>query len=141
MKNMKEFISRSLADTQGIAKRLAATLKGNEIIVLHGGLGAGKTAFCKALAKALGVKEVVTSPTFTFLKCYQGRFPFYHFDLYRAESEDEVVELGLREYIGKGVCAIEWNKFGNLGEVTEISITVDEHTGIRYIKQQVTCCT
>ena len=120
---MQKKLSKSVEDTAKIAREFAKKLKGNETILLHGELGAGKTAFAKALAAALGVEETVTSPTFTFLKTYTGRAPFFHFDLYRAKDETELLELGLKEYIGEGICVIEWNCFKNLGKVIEVKIT------------------
>lgn len=80
--------------------------------MLEGELGAGKTTFTKGLAKALGVTDEVVSPTFIMMREYEGRLPLYHFDLYRISCEDELEELGLKEYLyGNGVCVIEWNKF------------------------------
>lgn len=108
-----EFISKSSDETMTFAARIAEACKGNEIILLDGELGAGKTTFTKGFAKALGIEQNVTSPTFTLMKTYsEGRLTLYHFDLYRAESEDDVEELGFRDYFeAGGVCIIEWNKF------------------------------
>lgn len=109
---MAKYISKSVEDTYALARKIAERLKGGEVILLNGNLGAGKTTFTKGLAKALGIDEVVTSPTFTFMKEYKGRLSLYHFDMYRAEDEDELYELGLSDYLyADGVCVIEWNKF------------------------------
>ena len=110
-----------------MAEKIARTLRGGEVIVLSGELGAGKTAFTKALAAALGVKETVLSPTFTMVKEYKGEnLGLYHFDLYRIEDEAELEELGLDEYFSSdAVTVIEWNKldFSDFpGKVIEISI-------------------
>ena len=68
------------------------------IITLRGDLGAGKTAFTKLFAKALGITQIVTSPTFTLMNEYdEGKFPLYHFDMYRIENSEEIYELGFRE--------------------------------------------
>ena len=93
-------------------------------------MGAGKTTFTKGLALALGVQDTVTSPTFTFMKSYEGRLTLYHFDMYRAENEDELYELGLADYLDMdGVCVIEWNKFENIKNSIVINIkAIDEHT-------------
>lgn len=118
-----EYISNSEKDTLELAERIAATCVGNEIIVLDGDLGAGKTTFTKGFAKAIGIKRTVTSPTFTLMKSYaDGKFPLYHFDLYRITDEAEVEELGFSDYLGSdGICLIEWNKFSNLkGNIIEI---------------------
>lgn len=80
------------------------------VITLDGDLGAGKTAFSQAVAKAIGVRHVVNSPTFTIIKEYRGEhLPFYHMDVYRL-SQDEADELGLDEYFyGEGVTLVEWS--------------------------------
>ena len=110
-----KFLSHSAEETFALAKRVADKLKGGEIILLNGDLGAGKTTFTKGLARALGVKETVTSPTFTYVKEYDGRLTFYHFDMYRVSDADEVYELGLEEYFYKGgVVVVEWNKFDDV---------------------------
>ena len=129
-----KFISRSISDTDRLARSVAASIKGGEIILLGGRLGAGKTAFTKCLAKALGVKETVTSPTFTFMKSYKGdNLNLYHFDMYRACDEDELYELGLEEYLyAGGVCVIEWNKFTGIAKPISIDIEVSD-TGARLV--------
>ncbi|MCI7401497.1 MAG: tRNA (adenosine(37)-N6)-threonylcarbamoyltransferase complex ATPase subunit type 1 TsaE [Christensenella sp.] len=125
-----EYFSKSVQDTYEIASEFASSLKGGEVILLNGDLGAGKTTFTKGLAKALGIEDVVTSPTFTFMKEYHGKFDLYHFDLYRAEDESELYELGLNDYLYQnGVCVIEWNKFENIENPITIDIeTIDENT-------------
>ncbi len=122
---MIKFTAKNIEDTDALAARIAEKLKGGEIILLNGNLGAGKTTFTKGLAKALGVDEVVTSPTFTFMKEYHGRLDLYHFDMYRVEDEDELYELGLNEYLYmRGVCVIEWNKFKDIKNYIRIDIHV-----------------
>ena len=81
-----------------------------QIIALSGDLGAGKTTLTKAIAEGLGIRETVTSPTFTIVKEYRsGRLPLFHFDVYRIGDIDEMYELGYEEYFfGDGVCVIEW---------------------------------
>ena len=113
-----KFVSEKVEDTYAAAFVLAEKLTGGEVILLEGRLGAGKTTFTKGLAAALGVKERVTSPTFTIMNEYDGgRLKLYHLDMYRIGGEDEVYELGLEEFLfGSGVTVIEWNKFVNLPE-------------------------
>lgn len=126
---MAKYISESVEDTYALARKIAERLKGGEVILLNGNLGAGKTTFTKGLAKALGIDEVVTSPTFTFMKEYKGRLSLYHFDMYRAEDEDELYELGLSDYLyADGVCVIEWNKFGSVPNpiVIDVKTTGEE---------------
>lgn len=107
-----EYISNSLDDTIKFADSFAKTLKGNEIILLNGDLGAGKTTFTKALFASLGVSDIVTSPTFAFMKEYNATFKLSHYDMYRVESEDELWELGISDNLYEaGIAVIEWNKF------------------------------
>lgn len=108
------FETKNEQQTYELASKIATGLVGGEIIILEGQLGAGKTTFAKGLAKALGIKEEVTSPTFVLMKEYAGRLKLYHFDLYRIKNIDELEELGFKDYMYEGgVCVIEWNKFKN----------------------------
>ncbi|WP_240689463.1 tRNA (adenosine(37)-N6)-threonylcarbamoyltransferase complex ATPase subunit type 1 TsaE [Ammoniphilus sp. YIM 78166] len=101
------FPSHSAGETQSWAERLAELLLPGDVLALEGDLGAGKTTFTQGLARALGVKGVVNSPTFTLIKEYQGRMPLYHMDVYRVDDEFE--ELGFDEYFyGEGVTVVEW---------------------------------
>ncbi|WP_218095908.1 tRNA (adenosine(37)-N6)-threonylcarbamoyltransferase complex ATPase subunit type 1 TsaE [Paenibacillus solanacearum] len=104
-----EFLSQHIGDTAQLAERLASLFIPGTVIALDGELGAGKTAFSQAVARAIGVTEVVNSPTFTIIKEYEGeRFPFYHMDVYRL-SQDEADELGLDDYFyGEGITLVEW---------------------------------
>ena len=115
---MASIISHSPADTFEFGVRLAQSCGPGEIFALCGDLGAGKTHFVKGLAAGLGsAPDAVTSPTFTLIHEYiDGRVPLFHFDFYRLESEDEVLALGLDDYLdGGGVLAIEWaDKFAAL---------------------------
>ena len=105
---MPEHLTRSEAETAGIASDLAATLSPGAVLLLSGNLGAGKTAFVRGLAAGLGIDpEEVSSPTFTLVHEYRGgRFTLYHVDLYRLEKA-ATDELGLEE-LHRGVLAIEW---------------------------------
>ena len=131
---LMQYISNSVEDTNKLAQDIASKMSGGEIILLNGDLGAGKTTFTKAFAYALGVTQNVTSPTFMFMREYKGKFPIYHFDMYRVSSEDELYELGLNDYLETkdGICLIEWNKFEDIRkDVIDITITrVDENTRI-----------
>ena len=106
-----EIICNNLDDTKKLAISFAKALNGGEIITLTGDLGAGKTTFTQSLAKAIGVVEQVTSPTFTLMNQYYGNnLKLYHFDMYRIDDIDEILEVGLTEYFGNSdaVCVIEW---------------------------------
>lgn len=100
----------SLEKTQQIAEKLAQVVTENDIILLNGDLGAGKTTFSQYFGKALGVKRNINSPTFNIIKSYKGRLPFHHMDCYRLEDSDE--DLGFDEYFNdNGVTIIEWSEF------------------------------
>lgn len=94
-------------ETQEIASKLSNYLSPGSLITLEGDLGAGKTVFTQGIAKGLGVKGVVNSPTFTIIKEYHGRLPLYHMDVYRLE--DGIDDLGFEEYFfGDGITVVEW---------------------------------
>jgi tRNA threonylcarbamoyladenosine biosynthesis protein TsaE len=105
-----EAVTASVAETEGLAERLAASLRGGEVVLLSGELGSGKTAFVRGLARGLGVDpEEVASPTFVLLTSYPGRLRLHHADLYRLAGNGDDRELGLEELPGPaGVLAIEW---------------------------------
>lgn len=104
------FESESEWDTFGFAKTLAERAVPGEIYLLEGELGVGKTVFAKGFAAGLGIREPITSPTFTIIQEYEeGRIPLYHFDVYRIADVEEMYELGYEGYFfGDGVCLIEW---------------------------------
>lgn len=107
---MMEYDSWSPADTFRIACDLGEQAEEGTVICLTGDLGVGKTLFSQGFAKGLGVKEDVSSPTFTIVQEYEdGRMPFYHFDVYRMEEIEEMEEIGFMDRIyGDGACLIEW---------------------------------
>jgi tRNA threonylcarbamoyladenosine biosynthesis protein TsaE len=102
--------SHSPAETFAHGRALATTLRAGDVVALDGDLGAGKTHFVKGIAAGLGCEGDVTSPTFTLVHEYTGgRLPLFHFDFYRLESEDEVLRIGLDDYLGAGgALVIEW---------------------------------
>lgn len=132
-----DIISHSSAQTQRLGMRLGNLLHGGELLLLDGQLGTGKTTFTQGLAQGMGITETVNSPTFTLLKEYAGqsRSPsgevqdgerktrreqrrrpiqrgpaLYHFDLYRLDDAEEMLDLGFEDYFttGDGVCVVEW---------------------------------
>jgi tRNA threonylcarbamoyladenosine biosynthesis protein TsaE len=103
------YIARSPEETYELGRALGKKLKDGDTVALYGGLGAGKTVFTKGIAAGLDICGEVTSPTFTLLKEYEGRLALHHFDLYRIEEEEELIETGFYDYLGgEGVCVIEW---------------------------------
>jgi len=103
-------ISHSPTETLEYGRRLAAELQPGAVLALTGALGAGKTCLVKGIARGLGVEQEVTSPTFTLIHEYRGgRLPLYHVDLYRLDSIEQAVGIGIEEYLpGDGVTVIEW---------------------------------
>lgn len=103
-------IMRNEKDTRVFGLELAKQLEPGMVIGLIGNLGSGKTALTKAIAEGLGIRAMVTSPTFNIVQEYhQGRIPLYHFDVYRVETPDEMDEIGYEEYFyGQGICVVEW---------------------------------
>ena len=99
--------------------RLAEALDAGRVVAFTGDLGAGKTAFVSGMARALGVEERVTSPTFTIVNEYEGgRLPLFHFDMYRLGDADELFHIGWEDYLARGgICAVEWSE--NVAEAIE----------------------
>ena len=102
--------SNCAQDTFEIGRMIAENSVPGDVYCLYGDLGTGKTVFSQGFGAGLGIEEPISSPTFTILKEYdEGRMPFYHFDVYRIGSEDEMDEIGYYDKIdGDGVCLIEW---------------------------------
>lgn len=104
-----EITTTSPRETQQLASRLVPFLLAGDVISLTGDLGAGKTCFTQGLARTLGIRGRITSPTFSLIKEYRGKLPLYHFDIFRIESVKEMFELGYEDYFfGEGVTVIEW---------------------------------
>ena len=106
------YVTNSEEETEALGVRLAKRLEPGAVVAFAGGLGAGKTAFTRGLARGLGVTDRVTSPTFTIVNEYQGGcLPLFHFDMYRLSSSDELFDIGWEEYLARGgVCAVEWSE-------------------------------
>lgn len=103
--------TRSAAETQAVAAAVASTVQAGDVILLSGDLGAGKTTFTQGFARALGVTEPVTSPTFTLLNEYRGRLRVLHADVYRLDSLQEVIDLGIGELVEEeSVALVEWGE-------------------------------
>ena len=107
-----KFITNSLEDTKKLANNFAKELKVGQVVLLNGDLGAGKTTFTQFVFAAVGVKDVVNSPTFSILKTYKGdKFVLNHFDTYRI-GEEEAIESGFDEILSDRNCVtfIEWSE-------------------------------
>ena len=119
-----KFITHSPEETEKIGEALAKSLQPGTILAYRGDLGAGKTAFTRGLARGLGCKETVTSPTYTIVNEYLGgRLPLFHFDMYRLASSDDLWDIGWEDYLEReGVCAVEWSE--NVADAMENAVTV-----------------
>ena len=108
------YTSHSEAETERIGAELAVTLAAGDVVALFGDLGAGKTAFCRGLARGMGITQRVTSPTFTIVNEYTENAaaqPLFHFDMYRLGGSDELFELGFDDYVERGgIVAVEWSE-------------------------------
>ena len=105
----RAMITRNESETIRLGKKLGDLLPKGSLVALKGDLAGGKTTFTKGIGQALGVKEVINSPTFTILKIYNGSLPLYHIDAYRLENND--YDLGISEYEEEGIMVIEWPEF------------------------------
>ena len=108
---IKTLITNSVLETVALGERLGALLTTGDFIALVGELGTGKTQFAKGVAVGLAVDASVpiTSPTYTLMNVYTGRLSLYHFDLYRLNGDQDIIDLGFDEYFGgDGVCLVEW---------------------------------
>jgi tRNA threonylcarbamoyladenosine biosynthesis protein TsaE len=109
MAGPETFTTQSERETFALGEAFAATLQSGTFVLLHGDLGAGKTAFVRGLAAGLGANpDDVSSPTFVLIQCYKGRTPLVHVDLYRLDTGAAVDDLGLEELASGAVVAIEW---------------------------------
>ena len=130
------YTTTSTEETIALGKRVATYLKPGDVILLDGDLGAGKTHFVKGLALGLGIDADVTSPTFTILNNYPKSTPseplirqLNHFDVYRVNDEDEILDLGFEEMIyGEDISVIEWRSL-IAGILPENSLTINIQHG------------
>lgn len=121
--------SYSEENTYEIGKQMAANSKPGDIFALSGDLGVGKTVFAKGFAEGLGIKENISSPTFTFVLVYEsGRMPLYHFDMYRIADPEELEEIGYEDYFfGEGVCLVEWpSRVEELLPENTVKVTIEK---------------
>ena len=124
------FLTNSPLETEYIGQALGKVLSSGTVIAYEGDLGAGKTAFTRGLARGLGCKEAVTSPTYTVVNEYlSGRLPLFHFDMYRLRCADDLWDIGWEDYLDRGgICAVEWSE--NVRDAMEDAIIVRiEKTG------------
>lgn len=103
--------AKSAEETIKLGEYIGSRLQKGDVIALQGTLAAGKTTITKGIARGLGVGENITSPTFTLISEYFGKLPLYHMDVYRLDSTEDFINLGVDEMLyGNGVCVIEWSE-------------------------------
>lgn len=106
-----QFLSHSAEETERFGEQLARRLRSGDVLAFTGPLGMGKTAFTRGLARGLGCRGRVTSPTFTIVNEYEGETPLFHFDMYRLGSSDELFDIGWDDYLARGgICVVEWSE-------------------------------
>lgn len=118
-------VSHSVEETRGVGQALGGLLVAGDVVLLAGDLGAGKTELTKGVGSALGVNDVIVSPTFTLARRYPGRVPLVHVDLYRLHRVQELLDLGLEEEGDDAVIVVEWGDVATAhlpGERLEVQI-------------------
>lgn len=108
---MLTYTTNSAEETIALGEKIGSRLSKGDVIAMQGTLAAGKTTITKGIAKALGISDTITSPTFCLISEYYGSMPLYHMDVYRLEGGEDFVNLGTDDMIyGDGVCIIEWSE-------------------------------
>ncbi|MBR3814226.1 MAG: tRNA (adenosine(37)-N6)-threonylcarbamoyltransferase complex ATPase subunit type 1 TsaE [Spirochaetaceae bacterium] len=103
--------THSAEETIKLGEKIGSYLKAGDVLAMRGTLAAGKTTITKGIARALGIEETITSPTFTIVSEYEGKLHLYHIDVYRLDSSEDFVNLGSDEMLyGNGVSIIEWSE-------------------------------
>ena len=106
-----EFYTENEGETEALGERVGRACVSGTVLALYGGLGAGKTAFTRGVARGLKVPDRVTSPTFAIVNEYEGRLPLFHFDMYRLRDAEELYDIGWEDYLARGgVCVVEWSE-------------------------------
>lgn len=121
-----KYISNSAEETIEIGKSFAEKLNKGTVVLLSGEMGAGKTVFVKGMAQGLGIKSLITSPTYAYMNDYDGIL--YHYDCYRLTSGEDAESLGLTDYFyAGGICVVEWSE--NIADVIPngaIRVTIEK---------------
>ena len=119
---------KGLEETEEFGKKLGNLLQSGDLLSLTGDLGAGKTTLTKSIGIGLGVEDYITSPTFTLINEYEGRVKVYHFDVYRLEDEEDLLDLGYEDYFySNGVTIVEWgDKVENILPSDRINLEIEK---------------
>lgn len=106
-----DIVTSSAAETEELGRKIAGRLLGGEVIALFGGMGMGKTAFTRGLARGLNTPDMVSSPTFALVNEYRGRLTVHHFDMYRVNGWEDLYSTGFFDYLDTdSVLVIEWSE-------------------------------
>lgn len=133
---MAVYLSGSERATVEFAKEYSKTLRAGDVVLLNGDMGAGKTVFCKGIAKGLGIEDEILSPTYAYMNDYDGKL--YHYDCYRLNSGVEAERLGLTDYFyGNGVCVIEWAE--NIADVLPSGCKTVTIKKISNVNREIIC--
>lgn len=126
-----QYISHSTADTEAFGCQLAQWLRPNTVVTCRGGLGMGKTALTRGIARGLGYTGRVTSPTFTIVNEYLGKTPVFHFDMYRLDSSDALFDIGWEDYLERGgICIVEWSEnVADAMPADAVTVTIERGSG------------
>ena len=129
------YVSESAEQTKTLGEQFAKQLNKGDVVLLKGEMGAGKTVFVKGVAKALGITDMITSPTYAYMNDYNGKL--YHYDCYRLTSGEDAEALGLTDYFyGTGVCVIEWSE--NIKSVLPSKVKIVEIKKIDENNREIT---
>ncbi len=109
---LKKYVSESVTQTERLGERLGKRLHAGDVVAMFGGMGMGKTAFTRGLARGLGIDPaLVSSPTFALVHVYNGKIPLHHYDMYRIETWDDLYSTGFFEDLEcGGIRAVEWSE-------------------------------
>ncbi len=130
---IETFVTKDEEGTLKVASAFARDLKPGSVVALTGELGVGKTVFARGVARAIGVKDNVTSPSFTLINEYQGDFVLYHMDFYRLNSVKEILDIGVEDYFySDSICLVEWaEKMNDMFPENAIWVII-KHKGNRH---------
>ena len=133
-----EYRTETPQETEALGEALGRVLPPGSVVAYTGGLGAGKTAFTRGLARGLGIKDRVTSPTYTIVNEYEGgRLPLFHFDWYRLSDAEELFDIGWEDYLSRGgVCAVEWSENAPEALDAPVRVTIRQAGEARLISIQ-----
>lgn len=125
-----EIWTNAPAQTEMVGMALAKELKPGQVVAFRGTLGAGKTAFTRGIARGLGIRTPVTSPTYTIVNEYlDGVMPLFHFDMYRLGSSDQLFDIGWEDYLERGgVCVVEWSENVADALVDPVIVSIEQAT-------------